>query len=295
MVDDAENVDPALDDALRTMGLTYSEPHPPVVYHYTSARAAQAIIETGKILATDMAYLNDPTEWRHGLKIVRQELSGARRFGDPPERVAIIDALEKSLGDAERTFWLMVASFCSSSDDLALWRPYGNDGAGCCIGIDLSKVNLAARDMVARVVYADKEKNETAQRLVNGHLETEAKFCASTSHPGLIREKVKASFEAEAAIFAMFSKHRAYASEGEWRAIAMIEKGTILKHDPRVLYRFNSMGWLTPYIEMDLQDSIRSIRIGPRHPDSALDAWQEWLFGKKKGAIVVQRSEAPYG
>jgi hypothetical protein len=122
------------------------------LYHYTNAIGLKGIIETGRLWATHLGYLNDPSERRHGHTVLSDEID--RRLATQPG--PLHDDMLKSIrnvlaprhiGDHE----CFVTCFCEKSDLLSQWRAYGSS-SGYAIGFHTGIIHRAAEYSVqARV------------------------------------------------------------------------------------------------------------------------------------------------
>lgn len=135
-----------------------------LVYHYTTPEGLKGIIEGRCLWATNVNYLNDVSEYRHGVDIIREEIKkyeidpGKLRAADiEPTVVArwvakgiIIGNVQQRLREADYGLWTFVTSFFDSpaaparavthdaGDVLEQWRAYSRDAAGFSIGFDKS-------------------------------------------------------------------------------------------------------------------------------------------------------------
>jgi hypothetical protein len=135
-----------------------------LVYHYTTAEGLKGIIENRCIWATNVNFLNDASEYHHGVEIVREEI---KEYQVKPETLLaeeieptalarwlaksiIAGNIEQGLKTTDYSIWTFVASFFDSSapptedtandagDILEQWRAYGRDSVGFSIGFDKS-------------------------------------------------------------------------------------------------------------------------------------------------------------
>lgn len=120
-----------------------ADPHEPeVVYHYTTMDTMIKIVESKAIWATSIDYLNDTSEGKHYLGLVRRRLQ---------EFAKEYDGLLKGFTDATKddTFESrhFVASFSSEDDALPQLRAYCSNGNGVAIGFSvdcLKRAHIAA-------------------------------------------------------------------------------------------------------------------------------------------------------
>ncbi len=104
---------------------------PRSLYHYTSLEALVSIVQTRKLRASNIRFLNDSSEslWlkQHAVFILRKQASAQPQ---QPDVKGIVEAIES---------WPLqshfVASFTEKSDDLSQWRAYCPLGQGVSIGL----------------------------------------------------------------------------------------------------------------------------------------------------------------
>jgi len=135
-----------------------------LVYHYTTAEGLKGIIENRCVWATNVNFLNDLSEYHHGVEIVREEI---KEYQVKPEALLaakieptpiarflaksiIAGNIEQQLKGIDHSLWTFVASFFDSpapqtaavatdaGDILEQWRAYGRDSVGFSLGFDKS-------------------------------------------------------------------------------------------------------------------------------------------------------------
>ena len=142
----------------------------PIMYHYTSSKAALSIIKNLQLRLTDIRFVNDPLEitkavsighpivceelkklnentsahrallitWHYFLNAIRQYIE-PRIIIDFEERLTVLsESLRIRIikGARLREPRVFMAAFSSSEDDLTQWRAYANQGKGYNIGFD---------------------------------------------------------------------------------------------------------------------------------------------------------------
>jgi hypothetical protein len=135
-----------------------------LVYHYTTAEGLKGIIENRCLWATNVNFLNDISEYRHGVDIVREEIKKyevktetmlAVKIEPTPStrylaKGIIAGNIEHQLKLINYSLWTFVTSFFDSpaptvgestndaGDILEQWRAYGRDSVSFSIGFDKS-------------------------------------------------------------------------------------------------------------------------------------------------------------
>ena len=205
----------------------------PLLAHYTSIGTLERIAQTGEIWFSNPLYMNDVDELRYGMNLglhaVRTH-AGLREACPPDHYNALLDAFDAQFSafDSESAFDVYVFS-CSEHDDeigddglLSMWRGYGGDGNGVAIVFDMAPL-LAARTplLVRQVQYLSYEASEAwmEQKL--------QQFANALQRAGGPVSSMKAAAEAlfeRIKLFALFTKHRGFHEEREWRIVYLREQ-----------------------------------------------------------------------
>ncbi|MFG1784017.1 DUF2971 domain-containing protein [Rhodococcus oryzae] len=292
----SDELQPTLDDYLTP---------PPLLFHYTSDAGLQGIIESGTVWATDIAYLNDSRELKHGFDLLKKALIDIE---DGTWTSDLADLVTNAF-TAPLAFRIMVACFCERGDLLGQWRGYSTS-CGYSIGLDATKVNniLEARGQMPlrRIVY----DNEVARKMAV----VWAKFVDDAWRP--VVEKLKqdgltdddrgrAMYEfsgehvGNAAAACTGLKDPAFVEEREWRTLSIVQSGPNSKSGSGMKFRQGPIG-LTPYIAIDLRDStgklpIEKVIVGPGpNLDLRMDAAEMFLHRHNYGDVEIVPSSIPY-
>lgn len=170
-----------------------------LLYHYTDQHGLVGIIEKRELWATSLGCLNDLSEFKHGLDLIRSSrdaiiddlLSGKQR--DHPETKSAARVFKYLMDEAERRYlmkdpaeYLFAFSLLgpsrhpnsnASEDDpgdcLQQWRTYSKGGAGYCIGFDKMLLESKAKELdnatqatfCGECVYDGPQKREIAKRI----------------------------------------------------------------------------------------------------------------------------------
>jgi hypothetical protein len=255
----------------------------PLLAHYTSIRTLERIVQTGEIWFSNPLYMNDVDELRYGMNLglhaVRSHV-GLREACPPAHYNALLDAFDAlfTAFDDESAFDVYVFS-CSEHDAqigddglLSMWRGYGGDGNGVAIVFDLAPLVMPGSPLLVRkVAYLSYEASEgwIAQKLdafaqalqrVGGPVE------AMPGAAAALFERIK--------LFALFTKHRGFHEEREWRVVYLREQdrhGAFTQQlnyaigsrgiEPRLRFTTDAIGG--PEAAPRLQDMVRRIILGP--------------------------------
>ncbi|MBC5781849.1 DUF2971 domain-containing protein [Ramlibacter sp. USB13] len=261
------------------------EPAPgalPLLAHYTSIGTLERIAQTGEIWFSNPLYMNDVDELRYGMNLglhaVRSH-TGLREACPPTHYNALLDAFDElySAFDSDSAFDVYVFS-CSEHDDeigddglLSMWRGYGGDGNGVAIVFDMGPL-LAARSplLVRQVQYLSYEASEA---WMDRKLQ---QFAHALQRAGGPVTQMKAAADAlfeRIKLFALFTKHRGFHEEREWRIVYLREldrEGLFTQQlhyaigsrgiEPRLRFTTDALGTST---QLRLEQMVRRIILGP--------------------------------
>lgn len=255
--------------------------------HYTTLAGLQGILSSGKLWASNVAFLNDREELLHGVNCARKSLSAILN-----DRVLqhwskdiqdVVSEIEQ--GRLPNTY---ATCFCERSDLLSQWRGYGGNEQGVALVFDragLAAMTSGKRSFLAPVQYGlVKGKASFRSNLKERLLAiAEEDFAAMAEH-----EKAATVYNALSELIPRF-KHKGFEGELEWRLVAQHE--TIRD---TVKFRPNK-NVLVPYIEFGSDPlPLKYIRVGPG-PDQALTAKSIAIFLEAHGYDVrVQKSTVPF-
>jgi hypothetical protein len=213
----------------------------PLLAHYTSIHTLERIAQTGEIWFSNPLYMNDVDELRYGIGLglhaVRSH-AGLRNACPPEPYNALLDAFDALYAafDNDSAFDVYVFS-CSEHDDvigddglLSMWRGYGGDGNGVAIVFDMVPLlaHAASPLLVRKVQYLSYEESEA---WMDAMLD---RFAAVLRRLGVPAADMPAAADAlfeRIKLFALFTKHRGFHEEREWRLVYLRE------HDHAGLFR----------------------------------------------------------
>jgi len=254
------------------------------LYHYTSLNGILGILESRSVWATHASYLNDASEFFHGLSFAKQVAGGI--FMEDDYLAAFGWAVRHGL-EAVSADSLYVTSFSEKADLLSQWRGYCPPGAGLCVGFTISQLQSFCEERGYRLekcIYDHKEQSQRVEALVNEcfemfpkpritrkeyeSLDSKGRVDANISYRTQTSEgprKLQADLAvqwlcAEVAEVAPLFKNEGFHEESEWRIVAKEPK-------ERVKFRASS-SYLAPYVELELlsdarRSALREVIIGP--------------------------------
>ncbi|WP_269221881.1 DUF2971 domain-containing protein [Flavobacterium sp. IMCC34518] len=103
------------------------------IFHYTSINGFISIIETQSLYCTNVNFLNDSKELKHGIELILKALEIVKNS----ENNDIIESTKNNIEILNKTE-KYVTCFSKDGDSLSQWRAYGNDGKGISLGFDFS-------------------------------------------------------------------------------------------------------------------------------------------------------------
>lgn len=149
----------------------------PSMYHYTTIAGYSGIIQNGVLRGTHTAFMNDASEYRHGLEMASgiakaQSEKSISEFKKSYFLKLSTELIELSILDHNPIF---VSCFSKVRDDLNQWRVYAGDG-GFMLTFDTKRVAQKLNSVrpeyikentpppfLGRVIYCDQEKKELAE------------------------------------------------------------------------------------------------------------------------------------
>ncbi len=259
----------------------------PGFFHYTTFAGLLGIFNSEALHATNIHYLNDFTEFKHGLDLARTAIE--RRAASASAEYQL---LLKEISDRThriRAVNIFVSSFSSHDDILSQWRGY-SIGSGASVAFRFETLReIAERNefVIVKCVYDDDEKLS----LIAAALDE----AFATSDP--VNEFIGRIFVLAAAF-----KHHSFKEEGEWRLISKPKPS----NDERIFFRATP-SMLVPYFAINLDILLRrdsqnrkvlgfgQVRIGPNSANMlAVNAVQSLTLKNKIQLNSIVKSAAPY-
>jgi hypothetical protein len=288
---------------------------PETLYHYTSMAGLLGIVQSRKIWASHIRYLNDHTEQEHIWSLVENHVSEKLQQCDDPKTRASLFELAGLIAQrsSQETY---VASFSSDGDLLSQWLSYCPEGAGVAIGF--GRTSMLSNTMVqlkraiddgmaagaphqfvspqlSAVFYLTPSKMGYLENLIATgisprpeHLQT-----ALTALP----EPLRVFFQSMQHPFATLTfleplvKHAAFLAEKECRLV--------IKGRPQKLSYRVGTGRLIPYAECELDKGdgyfIDRVIVGPcPDPDLSIKSIKMLFESVGQPSVEVIKSAIPY-
>lgn len=211
----------------------------PLLAHYTSFSVLEAILKNDEVWFSSPLYMNDHQEVRFayntGTELFRYSTEIEEACGNSEKHRHLVHAFNHYADEFANKTILDTYVFCLSEhsvDDtdglLSMWRGYGGNGNGAAIVFDSGKIKAVEDSplLLIKVRYA------TFQEQRQWMLDAVMKFCKTLKANDIPPEKMyigASAFFESLRLFALFTKHRGFHEEREWRLIYMPDR------DPRNL------------------------------------------------------------
>ncbi len=280
-----------------------SHPIPEVLWHYTTGEGLAGIVQGGELHASEIRFMNDPNEVRHGSAAFKDALDRATHTQAESIGVRRLKTLFIPSTPNEPSS-CAVACFCEKGDLLSQWRGYGQFGKGYAIGFDGRKVGAIVRDKSSHrgnfgpVVY-----DESVQRLLADEMLLEVKRIAEdkgleSGNDGAATLGLDFYLYLRCLVSTFFFKSSGFEEEKEWRGTCpMFPAFTDGGHpgpESNCKFRVRN-GLIVPYYPIPLRDDqgnlpIREVMVGPGIEPSLADISVKWLFRvHNKGEVPIIR------
>ena len=254
----------------------------PLLAHYTSIGTLERIAQTGEIWFSNPLYMNDVDELRYGINLGLQAVrshTGLRAACPPEPYNALVDAFDTLYAtfDSDSAFDVYVFSCSDHTDEigddglLSMWRGYGSDGNGVAIVFDLDPLVAvpASPLLVRQVQYLTYEQSEG---WIAGALQRVAATLTRLEVPAEGMQEVAEALFERIKLFALFTKHRGFHEEREWRVVYLRENDRLGLLQQQLHYAIGRRG-IEPRLRfstaalgvgaLTLQGMVRRIILGP--------------------------------
>jgi hypothetical protein len=225
---------------------------PYAIYHYTDATGLSAILEGGRIWASDLLYLAGSRETDYVCDLVREQIRRRWNRADP----LVNEFCEKALTVLDPSQWqrsIFAACFCENGDALGQWRAYAGPRGGYAVGLRTGALTgRYAVTALRRVIY-DAERQ---QGLIGGLLDRAILLLRSTQARGPDSMRLILEFLADhlVELIACF-KQPAFTEDREWRLLLVADTAYPGEALSRVRFR-HAGGHIVPYVEFDVSPRV---------------------------------------
>ncbi len=194
------------------------------LYHYTSLSGLMGIVDTQILRASDIRYMNDSTELKHTLNLLRDDIVGRLSAGS--DHPVLLNQLLRWLSTRVVSGpMLFGGSFRANGNLLSQWRGYSVHGKGVSLGFDPAHIGQCARNQdfqVGKCIYEVKHQQRLAGSIIDAlealseSTETEYRDGKADYH------RVFEQLEGELLKIAAILKHPSFEEEQEWRIVSPV-------------------------------------------------------------------------
>jgi Protein of unknown function (DUF2971) len=293
-----------------------------LLYHYTTQDGLLGILETKKIRATNLFFLNDHKELETAIDCATAILLGRQDvIAANIANKEIYDLFTDTIKKIKHNICIFVASFCANNGDmLSQWRGYSNNGSGYSIEFNKYKLEeIAVFDLnqklelkLVKCIYNPDDQKKKLVEIIDQIINQLANK-PNTDYSIVLKQNINSAIYniVEKVInIAPTFKDNAFHKENEWRLVSkLIEfdckdvkfrkgKSTLIPYieialAPLIAHRNDEANYLC---EEKLIESITKVYVGPV-PDMGLAKlatenllWKEGYCSK----VGVEKSKIPY-
>ena len=220
------------------------------IFHYTSLATLVKIIENQTLWATDINCLNDKTEFKHGITLIKKILSGTTTESNR----LLFKSLEEEMYRLTSTERYVVC-FSNDGDLKSQWREYGFEGKGVSIGFNRRNLKSSlTQNLIGKYLLYDIDKQE---QVLNILVQKSVEFFLS----------IKDNFGWNPYRFEQFAavrildflqgvisdyKNSSFKEELEYRLEYSIELTANKRYKPDIKFRGNKRN-IIPFVELETE------------------------------------------
>jgi hypothetical protein len=224
----------------------------PLLAHYTTVQVLEKILDTSELWFSNPLFMNDLEEVRFGIlqgnSLVMQSVEIAEAC-KTTERVSIFrHSFNHYISQFDMQHLFNTYVFCTSEHDaenndglLSMWRGYGANGNGAAIVFDTAKLTPRPDSplIIGRVHY---DTADARMAWLKNLLKRFAEILSTSAVPdGQLFLGAQSLFE-RIKLFALFTKHRGFMEEREWRVVYLPDRDTQKRLEPMFNYLISSRG-----------------------------------------------------
>ena len=225
---------------------------PDILYYYCNIKTLYEILDKQSILLTDMTKSNDADEFRFIFELYRKYLYMKHGKKDSLP----IELSMKEFKKANISIRPMARCFTTKKDDLSMWRAYGDDGEGVCIGFELKSLLETLSKYEFQGNKIELKKIEYFNKNTR-NIDKFAKLFQDCKDEEFIINNFNTLLE-----LSLFNKNKIFKEEDEWRIGVNVYVIKTKMRDQLNLEFSSDMGF---YIRIPINvDSISKIIIGPK-------------------------------
>jgi hypothetical protein len=264
---------------------------------HTTAATFGVMLKDHQVWSIQISCLNDETEFRHAVDLVRKAIRPCRTDADANARWLaeyVDDALEEHGADYS---WFFVFCMSESKDDLSQWRAYGGGENGVSIGFStelmlINKPHPSA--LLFPVSYVEEQQLDLAGDIAKWTIEFFQQ--GLVRRLGAFRQKWANSYldrwRSKIIYFAPMLKAKAFQAEKEWRWIISLSREDLSRIEIR--QRHSLISRHLP-VSFGHKLPISEVVVGPsRHKDVSRSSVGTYLQAKGYAEVTVNSSTVPF-
>jgi hypothetical protein len=292
-----------MDDITQLTETLFADTPKGSLYHYTTLSGLLGIVQSRKLWASDIRYMNDSAELRHSADLIRSEVQEriTRKQGRPDLLGRFVDWVSYRITNGHLLFG---ASFRSHGNLLSQWRGYSTHGKGVSLGFAADYITTCAEAQhfqIGKCIYEPaRQKRLIGQVLDALEALVERQLTGQESRERLfaVYGQVFDQIETDLLRIAAILKHPSFREEKEWRIVSPVYTGGA---DRTILFR-EANAMLVPYVEFDLvpeghgPPQLDHVFVGPS-PQSNISVNSVQMFLSKNDIIPsrgIEYCQIPY-
>ena len=260
------------------------------LYHYTSLQGLMGIIESRKLRASDVRYMNDSTELTYALNLLQNAIND--RTDSTADERTTLSVFSAWLRDQINTGpMLFSASFRANGNLLSQWRGYSNHGKGISLGFNPTSIKYLASQQqfsLGQCLYDIAQQRALAEKIITGVIS----MCTDPAQVHSVLDSIEGDLLGICALL----KHPAFAEEQEWRLISP----TFLTVDDNPISFREGKAMLIPFYLFDLEQNgtidLDHVFVGPTpNADLSVNALKHYLMlNNAHPSAGISDSHIPY-
>jgi hypothetical protein len=291
----------------------------PLLAHYSSVSVLESILRTNEIWFSHPLLINDPQEVTFGLNAAAQLLFTSERIKSACGSLQRFEILRNTFLAWFNRFAnehlpsTFVLCFCEHARDdndglLSMWRGYGDQGRGVAVVLDTGQVVSREESflIVAKMYYGSEDERRNWIQMLLGR-------CADILQDNAIPDDklVVCSFFIFQRLkqFAIFTKHRGFREENEWRVVYMRDtaESELLNHmigysngqrgpEPKLKFKLETIAGMPETENLSLSRLVDRIILGPLTSPLAVSACGNMVasLGHPELRDRIRRSTIPF-
>ncbi len=286
----------------------YSKEPTKTLYHYTSQSGLLGIINSNKIWASHLLYLNDSTEFKYATDLMRKTIHSLPDSTLPKIAKDAFTELSQDLENiVAEQFGVYVFSLSEDGDLLSQWRGYCPENFGFSIGFNQDVIKNILTDpnvKLGQCIYDPELHDGIIFQILKKVIEETnrlAKELGEVKDPDKEAEKLEVfqakiirTFARPLKIIAPLLKSETFKEEREWRLILFANNSNnFMKHR-------EGNNCLIPYTEIpifkDGEDKIfDEIIVGPNaHAELTKSSVKSYVKAQRIKVERIRNSNIPY-